>query len=497
MFFNDAPIKRRLMTIMLLTCGAVSLLTCACFFAYEFFTFRQTSIANLSTVGSILASNSTAALTFTNSEDAAEMLSALQAERHIRAACLYDANGKLFAQYPANLPAEALPAIPEPDGYRFNGDYLISFQPVVYESKRLGTLYLKSDLDAMYERLALYGCIVAIVVTASALVAYGLSRRFQAQISQPILALTNTAKAVAERRDYSVRAPRIGKGEFVILTDAFNQMLDRIHEGDRALRDREEQLRCFNTELEQRVEQRTRKLQEANQELEAFSYSVSHDLRAPLRAVDGFSRILLEDYANKLDDDGKRFLDVIRSNTQNMGRLIDDLLAFSRLSRKQLEASPVNMSELASDVFQQLKLALADQKIQFNLAPLPDITGDPALIRQVFVNLLSNAAKYSRPRAETVIDVNGRRENGDCIYSVRDNGVGFDMTYAAKLFGVFQRLHSVEEFEGTGVGLAIVQRIIHRHGGRVWAEGALDEGATFYFSLPKEEKPDGQFATVE
>ena len=484
------------MTIILLTCGAVTFLTCASFFAYEFLTFRQTTITNLSTVSSILANNTTAALTFSNAEDAAEVLSALQAERHIRAACLYDANGKLFAHYPATLPAEQLPVAPESDGYHFSGNYLISFQPVTYESKRLGTLYLKSDLDAMYKRFGLYGCIVAIIVIASALLAYGLSRRFQAQISQPIVALTNTAKAVAERADYSVRAPSIGNGEFVVLTDALNQMLDRIHEGDRALREREEQLRCLNSELEHRVEERTRKLQEANKELEAFSYSVSHDLRAPLRAIDGFSRILLEDYAKKLDEDGRRVLDVIRSNTQNMGRLIDDLLAFSRLSRKPMEAAPVNMSELANEVFQQLEPAFDGQKIQFKLAPLPDTTGDPALIRQVFVNLLSNAAKYSRQRAQTVIEVHGRRDNGDCIYFVKDNGVGFDMTYAPKLFGVFQRLHNVEEFEGTGVGLAIVQRIIHRHGGRVWAEGKVNEGATFYFSLPKE-KADGQFAIVE
>jgi PAS domain S-box-containing protein len=250
-------------------------------------------------------------------------------------------------------------------------------------------------------------------------------------------------------------------------------------------------------ELNANLEKRTVQLEETNKELEAFSYSVSHDLRTPLRAIDGFSRILLEDHSEKLDADGARVLNVIRSNTQNMSRLIDDLLAFSRLGRKQVDRSSINMKELAADVSRQLNLATTEKTIRFNLGSLPPAYGDPALIRQVFVNLLSNAAKYSKTKDAPVIDVGACRENGEQVYYVKDNGIGFDMSHANKLFGVFQRLHSAEEFEGTGVGLAIVQRIIHRHGGRVWADGRVNEGATFYFSLPRENKTGGVHNTNE
>lgn len=249
--------------------------------------------------------------------------------------------------------------------------------------------------------------------------------------------------------------------------------------------------------LNEHLEKRTVQLEAANKELEAFSYSVSHDLRAPLRAIDGFSRILVEDYYDNLDDDAKRVLDVIRKNTQNMGQLIDDLLAFSRLGRKQIERSPIDMTELAADVSTQLNPVSAEKDVRLNLGSLPPAQGDPAMIRQVFVNLLSNAAKYSKPNDTVVIDVEGYSENGEQVYYVKDNGVGFDMNYANKLFGVFQRLHSAEEFEGTGVGLAIVQRIVHRHGGRVWAEGKVNEGATFYFTLPRENDSNGKLAKHE
>ncbi len=284
--------------------------------------------------------------------------------------------------------------------------------------------------------------------------------------------------------DEGVRVPSDAERKFLLsLASHMAVTLDRIFlQAER--RKAEAEVRELNRDLERRVVERTEQLEAANKELEAFAYSVSHDLRAPLRAIDGFSHILEEDYTDKLDAEGKRLLGVVRDNAARMGMLIDDILKFSRAGRLELNAGEIDMEKMAQAVLAELVPDADESRLHVEIGHLPPARGDSAMMRQVFVNLLSNALKFSRNRQPAQIRVGSRMEGGETVYFVQDNGAGFDMRYADKLFGVFQRLHSTNEFEGTGIGLAIVKRIVNRHGGRVWAEGKVDEGATLYFSLP-------------
>lgn len=293
---------------------------------------------------------------------------------------------------------------------------------------------------------------------------------FVYSISGPIINLVSVAKFV-HKGDLSKRALILSNDEIGELSTSFNSMLDSLQES--------------HADLEKKVKERTQQLENSNKDLESFSYSVSHDLRAPLRAIDGFSQILEEDYMTKLDDDGKRVITTIRTSTKQMATLIDDLLTFSRLGRKPLETQNVDMTQLARSVFDELKLINPNRNISFLCDNLPPAHVDPTLIRQVWINLLSNAIKYTKKKENATISVSSTTTADGVTYLVKDNGAGFDMKYKDKLFGVFQRLHSSEDFEGTGVGLAIISRIITKHGGRVFAEGVVGEGATFGFILPK------------
>ena len=236
---------------------------------------------------------------------------------------------------------------------------------------------------------------------------------------------------------------------------------------------------------EEALAERAAQLAEINRELESFSYSVSHDLRAPLRAIDGYSRMILGKHAGDLNEDARSKFNVIRDNTRMMGQLIDDLLAFSRLGKAPLTLAKLDMKNLVEEIWQELLAGAGpDRRLELKIAALPPCLGDRGLIRQVLANLLANAVKFTKTRAEACIEVGGNVRGSECVYYIRDNGVGFDMKDHDRIFGVFQRLHSADEFEGTGVGLALVQRIVTRHNGKVWAEAEPDKGATFCFALP-------------
>jgi light-regulated signal transduction histidine kinase (bacteriophytochrome) len=250
------------------------------------------------------------------------------------------------------------------------------------------------------------------------------------------------------------------------------------------LAERIEKVRQLN-QLNRDLENSAIQLHEANEELEAFAYSVSHDLRVPLRAIDGFSRILMEDYGDSLDEEGNRLISIVRDNTEKMGDLIDDILLLSRVGRQKMKGFEIDMEYLVKNVWEDLRPDWDGREIELITDDLPNAQGDRILMAQVFQNLLSNSIKFTRNKNPAVIEVGAQNYKDEIIYYVKDNGAGFDMKYIDKLFGLFQRLHTAEEFEGTGVGLSIVQRIIKRHGGQVWGEGEPFKGATIYFTLPK------------
>jgi len=247
----------------------------------------------------------------------------------------------------------------------------------------------------------------------------------------------------------------------------------------------QEEIKQLNKTLEERVNQRTAQLKASNEELESFAYSISHDLRAPLRAIDGYSRILEQDYAKVLDVEGIRLLNIVRSSTKSLDRLITDLLSLSRAGRSELKLDDVEMNSIVESIYQELTTPEIQEKTKFTVHDLPMGYGDPTLIRHIWMNLISNAIKYSLPKEHPTIEIFGESDSEKCTYTIKDNGVGFNPDFKNKLFGLFQRLHKASDFEGTGVGLAIVHRIVIRHNGEVWGDGKTDVGAEFSFTLPK------------
>jgi signal transduction histidine kinase len=480
-----SSIATRLTGINTLVSGAALLLACVAFATYDQATFREGVVRNLSTKAQIVGANSISALVFNDPQAAENTLAALSAAPHIVSAEIYTPDGQPFAAYYRD-DRQANTAMTIPAGRveisRFDDRHVVLARRISVEEKQAGSVSIRSDLSELIARRAQYVRIGAAVLMASLVAAGFLSWISQRAISRPIVSLAETARRVSSEKDYSVRAAASGKAhEIAVLVDAFNDMLTQIQQRDQALHE-------VHVQLEDRVRQRTSELDAVNGELEAFTYSVSHDLRAPLRHVTGFAGLLEEHAKGQLDEQSHKYLRTIAEAARKMGQLIDDLLAFSRMGRSPLVKQPLSLNNLVREAREEVTSQSgkgSHDDIKWKLHDLPEVDADPAMLRQVMVNLLSNALKYSSSQPAPSIEVGmNRGAPGETVVFVRDNGVGFDMQFAHKLFGVFQRLHSSDEFEGTGIGLANVKRIIQRHGGRVWSESRIDCGATFYFSLP-------------
>ena len=486
---------RRLQRAVLLSTASALVLALAAMLAYNLHLYRKSGVADLVTLAELLGQTSSAALTFNDVRAAQESVDLLRYRRKVQAAAIYDARGKRVASY-ARVRDTAFPELPENDGVRVEGSSLVTFRRIVDDREIVGTVYLKSDYD-FYGQLLGYLGISALVAGLALLAAYLLSRPLRRAVTRPLLAMAEVAREVTEKRNFALRAQKLSEDEIGQLADAFNTMLAEIGRATRELeasnlglgkevaeRSRaEEEIRRLNAVLEIRVKERTAQLEYLNGELEAFCHTVSHDLRGPLRSIDGFSQALLEDFPAEAPEDVQRHLAKIRASTQRMGQLIEDLLNLSRVSRGELRRAAVDISELARQVAAELQAREPQRAVEVNVWDGMQAAADPRLLHAALENLIGNAWKFTSKAAQAEIEVGQMRDRERKVFFVRDNGAGFDMSSAKKLFGAFQRLHSGNEFAGTGIGLATVQRIIHRHGGEIWADAQPGRGAVFYFSL--------------
>lgn len=538
MLFKNTPIKRKLILVNLLTSGAVLLVTCLAFFGYELYTFRQSTVTKLKSLAEITVANSTAALAFNDPEAATEILAALHSEQNIVAAVLFDSLGQTFARYPLGLSEEEFPPNPPHAGYGYAGGYLEGIQPAAQGNKFLGTLYLKSNLKALQERFLLYGMVVLVVMAFSIVIAYILSQLLSKSISRPILALSQTATAISNRQDYSVRAEKHDNDELGVLTDAFNHMLGQIQVKDQTLnrfnrnlekkvteRTREleislneqkeaersvseknmalskaleelhqtkEKLINLNNELERRVERRTKEvvaremevnaknqeLNKVNIDLDNFIYTASHDLKSPISNLEGLVGILKEELERVSNPNVHEFLEMMNTCITKLRNTILDLAEITKVQKNLEEhAELVPFQHVIKDVKEELTLTDNFPISIEEKLEVKEILYPIHGLRSVLHNLLSNAIKYRSNERPIHIIISTHRANDSVVLMVEDNGLGIEKHHLPRLFSMFKRFHS--HVDGTGIGLYIIKRIVENQGGKIEYISKGDQGSIF------------------
>ncbi len=472
-FWRAFSFKQKLTLMMLSTIASGVVLIGLFFVTYERVHMRDQLEHEIEVVTRVAIAQLTAALMFDDVKTLQESVNGLRFDSTVEVACIYGSDGKLKVRsFPGENNPVSCPVGPDTITSGFVDDHYQVKKSIYMDDTRLGSLYVRANLDYVEHHMRRYVYMMLTALAVTSVVSLLVALWLQQSITQSITRLAETASRIAHQNDYSLRAEKTSDDEIGQTVDAFNQMLAAIERSDKELKQNK-------AELETIVGERTAELRTANRELEAFSYSVSHDLRSPLRAIDGFSQALLEEYNDALDDVGRSYLERVRAATQRMGLLIDSLLRLSRVTRQEIVLEATDLSGMVREIVRDLQEEETGRKVSVQIQEGMIANCDAKLMRIALTNLIDNAWKYSAKQPEATISVGCDQR----VYFVRDNGAGFDMRYADKLFGAFQRLHTKEEFEGTGVGLATVARVIHRHGGDIWAESEPGKGATFFFTL--------------
>ena len=483
MNFKDLPIRTKLISFIMISALLSVFILSSVFIVQRYHSFKLQITDEFSAIAQIIADRSNAAILFEDTRALTEILASLSLHPQVSLACTYNTDNDLLAEYGkkrrAGDGANTAYICPDSAGearHYFDNNYFYISEPIRVNGETSGYVFIQASTSKLTQEVLTTSLSALVLSSLVIFLAFIFARYIQRFITNPLLELQQATSNVSLDIEKMPEVQKHNNDEVGALVDAFNTMINTIAEQNKIIL-------THTDNLEQEVNERTKELAMANRELEAFSYSVSHDLKAPLRTIEGFSLALEEDYGHQLDSTAIHYLNRVRAGSAKMTQLISNLLQLSRVTRLELKKQNINLTNMAEKISSELLGDNAERQIEFNVQANLNATGDPVLVEILMDNLISNAWKYSQKVLNARVEIGSQEQMGNTVYFIRDNGAGFDMKYASQLFKPFNRLHSAEEFDGTGIGLATVSRIIERHHGKIWVNSAPNKGTTFYFTL--------------